>query len=140
MKLALALLAVLMFTGMARADSKHCNPVEDLSCGPPTTLPPQVFSEFFYINGWFEWTTPRGVEMEQFFVDFIGGPNDTVVPSVIWEHGPVDSFPNLGMIDPAQFGLNGQPLQGVPEPATWALGSAGILALIAASKFKLARQ
>lgn len=136
MKLALALLTVVLCGGIVHADSRHCNPVDNLDCSPPTTLPPEVYTNYFYINGYYSWTARDGVPMEQFFVDFLepmpGYPNGLIE----WEHGPVASFPNLGVIDPVQFYPNGQPING-PEPATWALALAGVLGLAAFARFRL---
>lgn len=87
---------------------------------------------YFYINAYYEWTAPNGVEMEQFFVDLGNGQNI----GGIWEYGPVADFPNLGLIDPAQFAPNGQPLNG-PEPATYGLLLVGMVGLLALGRYRI---
>ena len=107
----------LLFSTATHADCYH------------TEIPPVPSGDYSYVNAYYEWETPSGVDMEQFFYD-IGGP----VPAVtLWEYGPVSDFPPMTVLAPNQFPADAT--QSAPEPTTYGLLLAGILTLVALKWF-----
>jgi hypothetical protein len=118
MKLALAALALILSATAAHADCYN------------TTIPPVPAGDYSYVNAYYEWTAPNGTLMEQFFFNIGDGDNvDFPGSGASWIYGPVSEIPPMTAIAPDQFPAG--PGQSAPEPATYALLSAGILTLIA---------
>ena len=123
MKFAMAVFAALLFAGVVHADSVTV----PSPCGNPVCpLPEQVYTEYFYVNAYYQWQdATTGIQMEEFFVNI---PEDSVEGAFVY--GPVADFPALDVLDPAQFPAG--PGQSAPEPASYALllvGMAGLLVL-----------
>ena len=123
MKFAMAVFAALLFAGVVHADSVTV----PSPCGNPVCpLPEQVYTEYFYVNAYYEWQdATSGTQMEEFMVNFLEDPTVSG-----WVYGPVADFPAMDVLDPAQFPAG--PGQSAPEPASYALllvGMAGLLVL-----------
>ena len=129
MKFATTVFAALLFAGVVHADSVTV----PSPCGNPVCpLPSEVYTGYFYVNAYYQWTdATTGVEMEEFFVDWGQGPGGTGDDiTAQWVYGPVADFPAMDVLDPAQFPAG--PGQSAPEPASYALllvGMAGLLVL-----------
>jgi hypothetical protein len=116
-KLAVAF-AVLLFATITRADSIPA---------ATDTLPIVPAGDYFYVNAYYEWSN-AGVDYEQFFFNvFQDGGNQTGLSA--WEYGPVADFTPMGILDPAQFGPNNQPLN-MPEPPLFWYLCASLVGLI----------
>ena len=68
MKFAMAVFAALLFAGVVHADSVTV----PSPCGNPVCpLPREVYTEYFYVNAYYQWQdATTGIQMEEFFVDW----------------------------------------------------------------------
>jgi hypothetical protein len=128
MKLAMAVFAALLFAGVVHADSVTV----PSPCGKPVCpLPAQVYTEYFYVNAYYEWQdATSGTQMEEFMVNFLEDPTVSG-----WVYGPVADFPAMDVLDPAQFPAG--PGQSAPEPASYALLLVGMVGLLALRRYRM---
>lgn len=133
MKFAMAVFAALLFAGVVHADSVTV----PSPCGNPVCpLPAQVYTEYFYVNAYYQWQdATSGVQMEEFFVDFLEPDGQGLEPYSAFVYGPVADFPAMSVLDPAQFPAG--PGQSAPEPATYALMLVGMVGLLALRRYRM---
>ena len=99
-------------------------------CGNPVCpLPEQVYTEYFYVNAYYQWQdASSGIQMEEFFVNI---PEDSAEGAFVY--GPVADFPAMDVLDPAQFPAG--PGQSAPEPRTIPLLLCAMAVLIGFRKY-----